>query len=82
MFLRQNIQTTSLSTCGVVVTTLAFQAGDPGSILGRTSTQYLKTIAEKVLYLYISIGKGLAFRVFSDKDVKIVATSNPISIGQ
>ena len=40
------------SSCGIVLTTLAFQAGDPGLILGRTSTQALKIIEEKVLPLH------------------------------
>jgi hypothetical protein len=38
------------STCGVVVITLTFQLGDPGSILGRT--QGLKIIEEKELPLH------------------------------
>jgi hypothetical protein len=33
-------------------------------------------------YLYIDISKLLEFRVFSDKDVQIVGTSDPPSIGQ
>ena len=60
---------------------LPYKLGAPGSILGRTSTQGLKIIEEKVL-LYIDISKWLDFRVFSDKDVKIVSTSDPLSIGQ
>jgi hypothetical protein len=37
-----------INTCGVLVKTLAFQAGRPaGSILGRTSTQGLKITEEK-----------------------------------
>ena len=60
---------------------LPYKLGDAGSILGRTSTQGLKIIEEKVL-LYIDISKWLDFRVFSDKDVKIVSTSDPLSIGQ
>jgi hypothetical protein len=54
---------------------------DAGSILGRTSTQGLKKLEEKS-YLYIDISKWLDFRVFSVKEVKIVGTSDPISIGQ
>jgi hypothetical protein len=41
---------------------LPFKLGEPGSILGWTSTQGLKIIEEKELPL-------LDFRVFSDKDV-------------
>ena len=33
-------------------------------------------------FTYIDISKWLDFRVFSDKDVKIVGTSDPLSIGQ
>jgi hypothetical protein len=58
---------------------LPFKLGDTGSILDRTSTQGLKIIEEKVL-LYIDISKWLDFRVFPDKDVKIVGTSDPLSI--
>jgi hypothetical protein len=48
----------------------SFKLGDPGSILGRTSTQGLKITEEKELPLYYT-NKWLDFRVFSaDKDVK------------
>ena len=60
---------------------LPFKPVDPRSILGWTSTPGLKIIEEK-FYLYIDISKWLDFRVFSDKDVKIVGTSDPLSIGQ
>ena len=65
-----------------MVTTLAFQTplGEPGSILGRTSTQGLKIIEEKELYLFIDISNWLDFRVLSDKDVKIVGTSDPLQL--
>jgi hypothetical protein len=50
-----------------------FKLGEPGSILGRTSARGLEIIEEKVAYyLYIDISKWLDFRVFSDKEVKIV----------
>ena len=43
----------SYSTCSFVVTIrLPFKLGDPVSILGRTSTQGLKIIEEKVLPLH------------------------------
>ena len=46
-------------------------AGGSGSIPGRTNTQGLKVIEEKVLPLpYIYICKWLDLRVFLDKDVK------------
>jgi hypothetical protein len=48
---------------------LPLKLGEPGSIFGRTSTQGLKIIEEKVLYLYIDISKCLDFRIFLDKDV-------------
>jgi hypothetical protein len=54
----------------------------PGSILGRTSTQGLKIIEKRKSYLYIDISKWLDFRVFWNKDVQIVGTSDPLSIGQ
>ena len=38
--------------CGIVVTTLPFKLGDPGSNLGRTSTQGLKITEEKELPLH------------------------------
>ena len=64
----------------IMVTKLAFQAGRPGSILGRISTQDLKL--RKKSYLYNDFSKWLDFRVFSDKDVRILGTSDPLSIGQ
>ena len=38
--------------CDVVSPRLPFKLGEPGSILGRTSTQSLKIIEEKVLPLH------------------------------
>jgi hypothetical protein len=48
---------------------LPFKLGDPGSILGQTSTQ-----GESATFTLTS--------VISDKGVKIVGTSDPVSIGQ
>ena len=53
---------------------------DPGSILGRTSTQGRK-ISMRKCYLYIDVSKWLDFCIFSDKDVKIVDTLDPPSTG-
>jgi hypothetical protein len=68
-----SVQLQKNRTGGVVITTLAFQAGKPGfnHWYDRTSTKGLKIIEEKELYLYIDISKWLDFRVFSDKDVKL-----------
>jgi hypothetical protein len=60
---------------------LPFKPVDPCSVLGRIPTPGLKIIEEK-FYLYIDISKWLDFRVFSDKDVRIAGTSDPLSIGQ
>ena len=46
-------------------TRLPFKLGDPGSILGRTSTQGLKIIEEN--YLYNDISKWLDFHIISDR---------------
>ena len=66
---------------GITPARLSFKLGDPGSILGRTSTRAIKVLKElrSKCYRYIDISKWLDFRVFSDKDVKIVDISDPLS---
>jgi hypothetical protein len=56
---------------------LSFKLGDSGSIFARTSTQALKITEAKELP-FIDISEWLDFRVFSDKDVKIIGISDRI----
>ena len=65
-----------------MVTTLVFQVGRPrfNSLVGPP-TQDLKIIEEKVLPLH-ALNAWLDVCIFLHKDVKIVVTLDPLSIGQ
>ena len=61
-----------------LVTPLAFSSLDTRvHFLVRLLLEVLKYLKKKC-YLYIDISKWLDIRVFSDKDVKIVGSSDPV----
>jgi hypothetical protein len=68
------------SSCGVVVRHACLSSWEI-RVQSLVGPRGLKIIEEKEL-LCIEISKWLDFRVFSDKDVKIVGISDPLTIGQ